>query len=258
MTPEQMRSRAAEQRQAAKARSREAMDLDRAADQLDYEAGLIDAADRAEAALEAVRSRLPGLDAAVEGATTAAAEKRDALDAAERFLATARAAEAEADETRADPGVRADAAVRAAKALAMADEARRELAIAEQARDAARQARVAYVTEDAEATRAYAAAAAAAANPGTAPRTSPLALGLGRPDDMSTEERQLVAAAILALSASSSAPAGTARPVPRPRMAPASGSCPRREARWRSRCAGPVPDGRTTSAGALGQGPVSA
>ena len=213
MTPDAMRAKAAEQRRAAKAQSRAAMEIEREADQLEYVAALIDAQDRAEFALEAVRSRAPGLDAAVEGATAAASEKRTAMDAAERFLAAARAAETEADENRADPAVRADAAVRAAKAQAIADEARRELATAESAREAARQARVAHVTEEAEARRAYEAASRAAANPGTAPRTSPLALGLGGTGDLTDDERRLFAlAAIAALQA----PGATSKPDPAP------------------------------------------
>ena len=212
MTPEEMRAEAAEQRQAAKAQSRAAMEIEREADQLEYVAGLIDAADRAEFALEAVRSRAPGLDAAIEGASTAAAEKRTAVDTAERFLAAAKAAETEADENRADPAVRADAAVRVAKAQAIADEARRELATAEAAREAARQARVQWVTEEAQARRAYEAASRAAANPGTAPRTSPLALGLGGTGDLTDEERKLFAlAAIAALHAPG---ASSPEPVP--------------------------------------------
>lgn len=220
MTPEQMREKAAEQRRAAKEQSRQAMQIEREADQLEHQANLIDAADRAEFALEAVRSRAPGLDAAVEGANAAAIAKREAADGAERFLAAARAAETEADETRADPAVRADAAVRVAKADAMVAEARRELAVAEHAREVARQARVAYVGEEAEARRAYEAASRAAADPGTAPRTSPLALGLGGTSDLTEEERRLFAlAAIAALHA----PGAASKPEPTPARQDPSG-----------------------------------
>ncbi|MHB1431502.1 MAG: hypothetical protein ACYCVZ_05230, partial [Streptosporangiaceae bacterium] len=78
--------------------------------------------------------------------------------------------------------------------------------------EAARQARVAYVTEEAEARRVYAAAAAAAANPGTAPRSSPLALGLGGTSDLTEDERRLIGLAAVAAMRSSSAPAAPSGP----------------------------------------------
>ncbi len=56
---------------------------------------------------------------------------------------------------------------------------------------------------------AYAKAARAAAIPGVAPRTSVLPVGIGRPEDMTPEERQLVGglALLAGLGRSESAPA---------------------------------------------------
>ena len=189
-----------------------AMTLDREADQAEHEAGLWEIADAADAAWASLRERTAGLEAAAEGTLAAQREAEDRLRDDKKHLVRRKG-----EATRAENGTSRDAqdeaAVRLHKSEQRVAEAETALADARQEHQAAEAALDAHRTGLREDLASWQRALDAAYNPGVAPRTSPLRVGLGRPEDMTPEEKDLLA--MIALTGMSTGSAGTAAGEPR-------------------------------------------
>jgi hypothetical protein len=199
------RSVAADLRAEEKRYKRMAFDEGRAADQRAWEAPLVDAAADALAAVEQARSLIPGLETDEEAAAAAV------QSAADRRRKDAKGADrlARAEQRLADEGAsidqQAEAAVRAAKARQVAAKSAGDH---DQAQGGHAGAVAAVAAQRAEAGRretAYLAAVRAAQNPGEAPRSSGLPLGVAGASDLTGDERQLFVAMMAARAAATSA-----------------------------------------------------
>jgi hypothetical protein len=194
--PGELRRRGKDNRSRAALLKAEAASLDRGADQLEHEARLWDVADAAEDALGALRQQIAGLEAAEEGTLAAERQAQDKLREDKRH-----AARRKGEATRAENGSREaqdEAAVRLHKSELRVAQAESDLAAARLKHQAAETALEAHRADLRGGSAAYNRALEAGFNPGIAPRTSPLQIGLGRPEDMTEAERRLVAMYVIA------------------------------------------------------------
>lgn len=195
-------------RASAKGLQRQAYELQRAADQADYEAALNAAVTVALDAVTAERANTARLTASVEGKVTAERAADDELRAAAEFVAGCAEAEKLSQAAGAPLAEQTEASLKLHYAVEGLGRKRRALETARQERQAAEQALAAHRQRAAGLEAEHARAAQRAANPGQAPRTSALPMGVGTVADMTAEERQLIAVAVLALAKSRPEPPG--------------------------------------------------
>jgi hypothetical protein len=212
--PGELREHAAANRGRVALLKLEAMNLDREADQLEHEAALWETADAADDALDELREKTAGLEAAAEGKLAAERLAQDTLREDKKHLARRRAEVARA-ESSGSRDAQDDAAARLSRSGQRVDAAEKALAGASKQRQDADEVLDAHRGQLREAQAACARALQAGMNPGVAARKSPLALGLGRPEDMTPEEKSLVA--MVAISGMTAGSAGAAGGSEQPR-----------------------------------------
>jgi hypothetical protein len=214
LTSDQMRAEADQQRAAAKDQQRAAFETGRLADQLEHEARLNDAADAAEAALDAAREHVPGLQREADDAFAAQRDAEDKVRAAEKFARRCAQRAARAAAQHMTPDVQTDTRRRAELAAEVVIGEQRALARAQQARQQAEAVRDAAEARAGQLETAYVQASAVAANPGVAARSSaPTSI-----EDLDEGERDLLRLTVLTLAAAGTSAAAPAGPSPKERM----------------------------------------
>lgn len=189
--PAELRRRADSNRGEAALLRLRIMGLERDAGQCDHEAALWDVADAADAALEDLQQRTPGLEAAEEGTLTAEREAQDRVREDRKHVAR-RKGEVTRAENGANREVQDDAAARLQRSVQRVAEAEAELATARRKHQAAEAALEAHRTALREAGAACARANKAGMNPGVAPYRSPDRISFSRPEDMTAPEKLLL------------------------------------------------------------------
>ena len=212
--PAELRQRAQDNRGRAAALKLQALDLERDGRQLEHEARLWEACDQAEDVLTALAERTAGLEAAEEGALAAERAAQDRLRD-DRKHHGHRKAEVTRAENGSNREAQDEAAVRLHRSQKRVDAAEAELARATANRMAAEVALEAHRAALRDAQAVFSRALDAGFNPGNAPGSSGLELGVSRVSDMDDEQRALVALSLPYIAASFSgsgqAPAGKGR-----------------------------------------------